>query len=613
MCALFFAMAFVNTVADSLKDALIVTAPGGGTAVLAFVSVYAVLPASLLFFVVYGVAASRFSRRTLFRATVTVFLTFFAVFAFAAYPARGALHPAALADAAAARLPAGLAGLVGMARNWTFTLFYCVSELWGDACMSLLFWQLANETTDPEDAPAFYPLLGVGANLAQAAAGRGLKALGKTALREGWSFGAQLKIALGACVVFGALALLLQERIADAWERRTRARRQREGREADEAEGTAQPGEESADRAPGSKHAATGRSASPPPPPPSSPPSSPKKKEAMSLLDALAVLSKSPALRALAALALCQGVAFNLLDLAWKHHLHRLVASPHAYAAFLGETAMWTGVVTGAMMLAAPALHARFGWRAVARGTPAVLAFGGIPFFALAMTYTLLTKGGAQAAAASGAAAASAAAGAATGAAAASAAAGAATAATAAAAAAGATTAATAASQLAARFPWLLASSHFLSKRLASPLHAVAHLLPSPSSPLLARRVLVAVAVLGAALQVVGKGSKYSLFKPAEEMVYVGLDAESRSRGKAAIDVVGAQTGKALSAVLQQALLLAARGRFGASLPFVAGVFALCSNRWLAAVDVLARIQEEKARKLREQRRAEQTTKDQEV
>lgn len=48
------------------------------------------------------------------------------------------------------------------------------------------------------------------------------------------------------------------------------------------------------------------------------------------------------------------------------------------------------------------------------------------------------------------------------------------------------------------------------------------------------------------------KGAKFSMFKPAEEMVYIGLDEQSRTKGKAAIDVVGAQTGKSIGSVLQQ-------------------------------------------------------------
>lgn len=51
------------------------------------------------------------------------------------------------------------------------------------------------------------------------------------------------------------------------------------------------------------------------------------------------------------------------------------------------------------------------------------------------------------------------------------------------------------------------------------------------------------------------KGAKFSMFKPAEEMVYIGLDEESRTKGKAAIDVAGAQTGKSVGSVLQQARL----------------------------------------------------------
>lgn len=61
-------------------------------------------------------------------------------------------------------------------------------------------------------------------------------------------------------------------------------------------------------------------------------------------------------------------------------------------------------------------------------------------------------------------------------------------------------------------------------------------------------------------MQVFSKGAKFSMFKPAEEMVYIGLDEESRTKGKAAIDVVGAQTGKSIGSVLQQALLLATGG-----------------------------------------------------
>lgn len=77
------------------------------------------------------------------------------------------LHWHGVADSLAVWLPAGLAGGVGMLRNWLFTLFYCMSELWGDVVLSLLFWGLANETTALHDASLLYPLFGIGANMGQ--------------------------------------------------------------------------------------------------------------------------------------------------------------------------------------------------------------------------------------------------------------------------------------------------------------------------------------------------------------------------------------------------------------------------------------------------------------
>ena len=62
-----------------------------------------------------------------------------------------------------------------MIRNWTFTLFFCMSELWGDVCLGVLFWGLANDTTSLSDAHTLYPLFGLGANVAQSLAGVVLK------------------------------------------------------------------------------------------------------------------------------------------------------------------------------------------------------------------------------------------------------------------------------------------------------------------------------------------------------------------------------------------------------------------------------------------------------
>ena len=87
------------------------------------------------------------------------------------YPNASSLHPTAFAQALAADLPQGLAGGIAVLTNWVYSLFYVSSELWGDVILSLLFWGMANETTRLQDAGIIYPLLGVGANIAQASSG----------------------------------------------------------------------------------------------------------------------------------------------------------------------------------------------------------------------------------------------------------------------------------------------------------------------------------------------------------------------------------------------------------------------------------------------------------
>ena len=56
--------------------------------------------------------------------------------------------------------------------------------------------------------------------------------------------------------------------------------------------------------------------------------------------------------------------------------------------------------------------------------------------------------------------------------------------------------------------------------------------------------------------QVFARSSKFSLFDPAKEMVYIEMSKDEKSKGKAAVDLVGSQIGKSGASWLTQVQIL---------------------------------------------------------
>ncbi len=67
--------------------------------------------------------------------------------------------------------------------------------------------------------------------------------------------------------------------------------------------------------------------------------------------------------------------------------------------------------------------------------------------------------------------------------------------------------------------------------------------------------LLIAV-FLGATQNVLSKSTKYALFDPTKEMTYIPIDDELKSKGKAAVDVIGARFAKSGAAFLQSMLFI---------------------------------------------------------
>lgn len=94
--------------------------------------------------------------------------------------------------------------------------------------------------------------------------------------------------------------------------------------------------------------------------------------------------------------------------------------------------------------------------------------------------------------------------------------------------------------------------------------------------------------ILGTAQNVMSKSTKYSLFDSTKEMTYIPANAEIRSKGKAAVDVVGARLAKSGGALIQTTLfIIFPHATFTSITPYLMMVFFAVMAIWFYDLDKL--------------------------
>lgn len=95
---------------------------------------------------------------------------------------------------------------------------------------------------------------------------------------------------------------------------------------------------------------------------------------------------------------------------------------------------------------------------------------------------------------------------------------------------------------------------------------------------------------IGMLQNVLSKSTKYSLFDATKEMAYIPLDTDLKTKGKAAVDVVGGRLGKSGGGIIQSAFFALIPGAtFADMTPYFASFFVVIVVLWIFAVQVLHR------------------------
>lgn len=339
--AMFFCILFNYTILRDTKDVLVVTAPGSGAEIIPFLKTWVNLPMAIGFTVLYAQLANVLSTEALFYTCIIPFILFFFSFAFFMYPLRETLHPTEFCQNLLEQVGERFAGPIAILRNWTFCLFYVMAELWGSVVVSVLFWGFANQITTVQEAEQFYPLFGLGANVALIFSGRAVVYFSKIRAQlppgvDGW--GVSLKGMMGMIVVFGLVIIGLYYYLNRTIVPKIKKRESKK-----------------------------------------------KQKAKMSVGESFAFLAASPYIRDLATLVVAYGISINLVEVTWKSKIKAQYPNPNDYSAFMGDFSTATGAVTFTMMILSRFIFQKFGWGVAALITPTVLLITGVFFFGLVL------------------------------------------------------------------------------------------------------------------------------------------------------------------------------------------------------------------------------------
>ena len=342
MCILFN----YNVLRDT-KDTLVINAPGSGAESLSFLKLFGVTPAAVLFIALFFKLSNILSKEKLFYVIGGVFVGFFGIFGFIIYPNIDLFHMSLETIQSLQAAYPNMHWSVPVIGNWSFSLFYIFSELWGSVFISMFFWQLANSITKMNEAKRFYALFGIVGNLGLLAAGQLITKAADYAqaqvslglATDAESFALNIKVLMILVTVVGALMLLTYRWI------HTNVMTDPKLYNPEEINTTK------------------------------------KKKEKMGIGASFTYILSNPHLLYIAVIVFAYGTSINLIEGVWKNQVKIAFPDKNDFSRFMGQFTTITGAVTISAMIIANNLLRKFSWVTCAIITPMLVLVTSALFF----------------------------------------------------------------------------------------------------------------------------------------------------------------------------------------------------------------------------------------
>jgi ATP:ADP antiporter, AAA family len=324
------------------------TAKHSGAEVIPFIKVWGMLPGVFLATWVYTRLRRYFKKEHVFYILISSFLAYFLVFAFLLYPNSEQLHLEKFGNWMSSVLPQGFKGLIALVRNWTFTSFYVISELWAVVVLSVLYWGFANDFTQVNEAKRTYGILNIGSNLAPIMGGTlALTFSGSVSLpflsfiTDQWNHTiCQLIIIISLLGIASMAVYYWINRYVVPIEEKKMALLKREQQEPETS-----------------------------------------KKVRLSMRDSIKYILRSPYLVPLAVIVLGYNISINFTDVLWKEQLKRFFTDPNEMLEHMNKITVGIGILATVGGVFFSLMVTRLGWTFTAMITPFIMTLLAIGFF----------------------------------------------------------------------------------------------------------------------------------------------------------------------------------------------------------------------------------------